>query len=369
MKHPFWIVNSLLFFLLLFVIGFIYFFRYPLPERPRVALAQTHQPATTAQSHVNITKIYEQDLFDTYKKEEPATEAPNFIEPLPEPPQPEQVSIPELPEPQFLEPINVTLKGIITINTDNSKNRTIIENNKTKQESMYRVGDSVEDARLIRILSNKIILLRTNGQQEVLYLREQDAKNDPAYATIDQWDTVITKKTDTDYLISTTQFTHRIKNIGQVVDILGLTTAYEKGISKGCRIGQLDEKSFGPFMGLEKGDIIISVNTIPANNTENRLAIYQQIIELPNESVIAVDIERNEEKQTMNYTLQKQDDTIETGSIPQKQSDEALQEKNFTLLKQEYSFAPTMKEIRSQEKARMLKKGKEQKVISTRVNE
>lgn len=52
----------------------------------------------------------------------------------------------------------------------------MIADNKTNQEGTFKVGDTVQDAQLIRIFSNKIILLRNNGQQEVLYLREQDAK-------------------------------------------------------------------------------------------------------------------------------------------------------------------------------------------------
>jgi type II secretory pathway component PulC len=366
MKHPFWIINSSLFFLLLFVLGFVYFFRSPLPEREHIELAQTSKPITTEKLLINITKIYEQDLFDTYKKEEPVAEASQLIEPLPEPPQPQTVSIPEQPEPQFLEPINVTLKGIMTVGSDSGKNRAIIEDNKTNQEAMYRVGDSIEDARLIRIFNNKIILLRTNGQQEVLYLREQDAKNDPAYAAIDKWDEVVKKTTDNDYLIDIKQFTHRIHNLGQIVDILSLTTAYEKGVSIGCRIGMLDEKSFGPQIGLQKGDIILSINNIPANNTENRLAIYQNIMSLANNDVITVTMLRNEAQQIMRYTLQTEADTLENILTPQKHSEEELQEKNVSKLQKKYSFAPTMKEIRTQEKERMLNKGKEHTSSSTR---
>ena len=42
-----------------------------------------------------------------------------------------------------------------------------------------KTGDVIEDAQLMRIFSNKVVLVRSNGQQEVLYLREKDAKTDP----------------------------------------------------------------------------------------------------------------------------------------------------------------------------------------------
>jgi len=368
MKHPFWIVNSALLFLFCTVLLFIYFSQYPLPERVHVELIPGRTPIVHEKSQINIAKLYEQDLFDTYKQEEKSIpEEIDIIEPVPVPPQPQPISIPEPPEPQFLEPVNITLKGIITISSDNGKNRTIIEDNKTKQETVYRVGDTIEDARLIRIFNSKIILLRTNGQQEVLYLREQDAKNDPAYLVTDRWDTVISKITDSEYAINTKQFISRISSLGQIIDTLGLTTAYDKGISKGCRIGQIDEKSFGPLIGLQKGDIIISINNIPADSTENRLAIYQHIIAIPNNGIISMEIERHNERHALHYTLQHATaEKITTKFVP---SQEETKEKNISILHNKYSFAPTMKEIRAQERKRMLEKEKKEPSSSTHVGE
>ncbi len=384
MKHPFWILNSLLFFLLLFVMGFIYIFRYPLPEKETIELTTVALPATKEKLHINIAKIYEHDIFDTYKEEVPVVEEESqLIEPLPEPPKSIPVSIPELPEPQFLDQINITLKGIVVFNTDNSKNRAIIEDNKTKEENVYSTGDSIEDARLIRIFSNKIIIVRSNGQQEVLYLREEDAKNDPTYITIDQWDAAIKKITDSEYTIDVKEFISRINNLGQLVDTLGLTTAYERGVSVGCKIGKLDEKSVGPQMGLKSGDIILSINKIPADTTENRLAIYQQIMLLGNNSIVDVSIRRNNNEQKIHYTLQMADDTLkekETEASQNKAENKASEnkapeskeksEKNrFSDLRARYSFAPTMKEIRMREKQQMLTKGKRKNSVSTNINE
>jgi len=371
MKHPFWILNSLFFFLLLFVVGFIYIFRYPLPEKETIELTTVALPATKEKLHINITKIYEQDIFDTYKEETPAIEEPELVEPLPEPPKSLPVSIPELPEPQFLDPINIKLKGIVVFNTDNSKNRAIIEDNKTKEENIYSVGESIEDARLIRILNNKIIIVRSNGQQEVLYLREEDAKNDPAYIIIDQWDDAVKKITESEYTINAKEFVNRINNLGQLVDALGLTTAYEKGVSIGCKIGKLDEKSVGPQIGLKTGDIILAVNKIPADTTENRLAIYQQITLLGNNGTIDVSIRRNNNEQKIHYTLQMADGTLKNNTSKEKetQATESKEEENkkeenkeknkFSDLKARYSFAPTMKEIRAREKQQMLTRGKQ----------
>ena len=113
--------------------------------------------------------------------------------PFPEPPAQQKIVIPAIIEPEFLDPLQVTLKGIIVVSSNDSKNRAMIQDNKTMQEGTYKVGDLIQDAQLIRIFKNKIIFLRLNGQQEVLYLREQDAKVDPAYSLSHEWDTVVKK--------------------------------------------------------------------------------------------------------------------------------------------------------------------------------
>jgi len=99
-----------------------------------------------------------------------------------------------MPKPKFLDPLDITLKGIIVLVHNDSKNRAIIADNKTNKELTYKVGSAIEDAQLIRILSNKVIFLRSNGQQEVLYLREKDAELDPVYTIIDNWDGIIQKE-------------------------------------------------------------------------------------------------------------------------------------------------------------------------------
>ncbi len=207
---------------------------------------------TTEVSTVYIEKIYEHDLFGTYQEKSTA-QPEKVLPPIPQPPKPQVAVVPPVPTPQFIDPLNITLKGILVISSQEEKNRAIIQDNKTKAEITYKVGDAVEDAQLIRIFSNKIILLRSNGQQEVLYLREQDAQLDPAYAVIASWPDAIQEVKKDQFVINTTEFLLRIKNLAQFIDLLGLTTAYKDGKSIGCRVGEVEDKSLGHYLGLKTG--------------------------------------------------------------------------------------------------------------------
>src|SRR5258708_7440748 len=192
MRHPFWIVNLGLLSLVLVAFAFVYLSSIKVPMRESIEPTQA-LPRKELKVAINIKKIYEDDLFGTYTKELPQLKRLDAVIPFPEPPVQERIVAPKVIEPEFLDPLQVTLKGIIVVGSNDSKNRAMIQDNKTTQEGTYKVGDIIQDAQLIRIFKNKIIFLRLNGQQEILYLREQDAKIDPAYSLAHEWDTVIKK--------------------------------------------------------------------------------------------------------------------------------------------------------------------------------
>lgn len=360
MKHPFWIANSILLSLLLLVLLCIYLMKAPLPERTEIEPTELEpQKTTEVSTHVYIEKIYEHDLFGTYQEKAVSpTERPLPV--IPEPPKPQVAIVPPVPTPQFIDPLDIKLKGILVVSSQEEKNRAIIALNHDKKEiaeKTYKVGDAVEDAQLIRIFSNKIILLRSNGQQEVLYLREQDAQLDPAYASIASWADAIQEVRRDQFMINTAEFLLRIKNLAQFIDLLGLTTAYKDGRSVGCRVGDIEEKSFGSYLGLKKGDLITTINAIPTNTTDNRLKIYKEIIATPDEGVIKVILIRNNEEHDLLFTVQlKKPSKRDAEKLALfKQEEEA---NKLKLLEQKHTLAPTMQEIRTHEKELMQKQGK-----------
>jgi len=340
----------------------MYTSRVAVPERESIEPIYI-PPKKDQKLDINIRKIYEDDLFGTYKKELKPVKH-DFTAPFPEPPPPQKTSIAAISAPKFLDPLDITLKGIVVISTNDTKNRAIIEDNKTKREDMYKVGNVIEDAQLIRIFRNKVIFLRSNGQQEVLYLREQDAKFDPAFAIIDGWDNVIQKTNENNYLIDPKEFTFRVTNLAQFIDMLGLTSAYQKGKSIGCQVGNLGVESLGVYLGLQTGDIILTINDIPAFNTPNRLEIYNNILALQLDGIIKVELLRNRQEKIFNYTLQEfgtntpEEHTKKAAPQVPSVIQPLKKEQKETILKQKHKFAPTIKEIRARERRNMFEKGK-----------
>ena len=365
MKQPLWIINSSLLLLLLIVGTFIMVSREKVPSRqpinPEAAASEVHVERPT----INNKKIYEKDLFDTYIVV-PVVKPLDVELEMPPAPVARPPIVPALPTPIFLPPMNVTLKGIVTVSYDDAKNRAIIADNRTTQEGVYKAGDRIDDAQLVRIFSNKVVLVRSNGQQEVLYLREKDAKTDPMFAALSGWAEIVHEVHPNEYMIDPILFADRVKSLAQFIDMLDLTSVYKKGQNVGCRIGTLEKDSLGALLGLQSGDIIVRINNIPATDTSHRLKIYKEMFKVTaEEKPIIVEYLRRKQPMRFTVTLEEKrpkptfENIKKVPAVPATTED--VKEKELRTLREKYNFAPTMKEIRERERAHMVQRVKTEK--------
>lgn len=355
MNHPIWIINISLLALVLCASLFVPFSRVRIPRATSIETELSPRSKTKQEFDINIKKIYENDLFGTYRKETPVYQEPVYQLELPPAPPAQVPVVPQKPAPTFVEPLDITLKGIVIVADNDEKNRIIINDNKTGRERTFKVGESIDDAQLIRIFNNKIILLRANGQQEVVYLRHQDATKDPAYALLSGWQEVIQPTGPQTFTVNKTLFASRVQTLAQFIDLLNLSTAYKNGNSVGCRIGEIKNESLGFSLGFQTGDIITRINNIDATTTEERLRIYRELLELGTSEPIVVEFMRRGMPGTYTYTLIQEEPTEEpaqpTNTVL---SPQALQKKKEDILKQKHRFAPSLNDLRAHERQQIL---------------
>ena len=317
-----------------------------------------------ADTPIDIAAIYQNDLFNTYQQPIPKVDTPSPIA-LPPPPIPSPIPIPKKPKPQFKDPMDIALKGTIVF-SDNSNNIAIISDNKTKKEKNYKEGHSIEDAQLIRIFHNKIILLRSNAQQEIVYIDEEEAKREEEF-TQKIWSAVVKNIDKDEYIIDPYRFVEYVPSLGSLINILNIATVYKDGISIGCRIGKYPEDSIAPHMGLVSGDIITHINDIKTTTNENRMNIYNIITELKLGDKINLKIQRKKQPIELIFTMQvikqKKEKDIQKeiekeGPIVLGQlSEEQLKAEKVKLLENRYKFAPTAEKIKESEKEKMIRYG------------
>ena len=173
MIRPLWLVNSTLFIALFFALLFVLFSVQKIPKRMSLDVGLPEKQTLLAMKSIDIATIYENDLFNTYRKVYEQVVQPTYTVPMPSAPQQVAVRIPAEVKQVFLPPLDLKLKGVAVV-SDGTNNLAIIAESQTNEQKMYKVNDSIHDARLIKIFPNRVILLRSNGQQEVLYLNQKE---------------------------------------------------------------------------------------------------------------------------------------------------------------------------------------------------
>lgn len=362
MRLPLWILNISLFFLALATLGFVLLSRQKPPSREDIEPSFYPQSIKTDISKINLSKIYDNDLFDTYHKELPVPAEKSLGMPLPEAPHARIPHIPPTPAAHFLEPLKITLKGIIAVSSDDTQNIAIISDIKTTKEANYKVGETIEDAQLLRVFKNKVVFVRSNGQQEILYLRQQDAKKDPIFAALRDWDDVVRNLGDNNFVLSPYEFAKRVPTLSHVIEMLDLTTVYQHGRSVGIRVGTPPVNSFAPLFGLIPGDIITSINGISVANSGDRLAAYKNVTSMKLEEVVTVTLQRRNQQIIVKIRLsdfeKKSKAAAEQITLNEMKTYDDAQQERLRVFEQKHKLAPTMQDIRIQEKRMMMEKGK-----------
>lgn len=371
MKQPIWIINSSLLASLLLLQGLVYIFHVSVPRRASLKPSAVQASTSVAVQSIDLEQIYKNDIFNTYIDETAATQLlKNQVPDLPEAPAPLPVSIPEIEQPAFVSPLDVTLKGIMFLADDQLNCVAIVQDNTSKVETNYRIGEFIEDAQVLKIFPDKTLVIRSNGQQEMLYLREEDAAKDLDREDFSVVEAGVVFAVEEDlYAINVIKFIDKINNLGQFVDMLGLTTVYHQGKASGCRVGAIGTESLGVALGFQEGDIITEVEGSTVGGLKSRIAVYEELIKKQVGDSVYVTVSRDDETISLRYDLVDEarakvlaekygltasdlgtDELVETLS----RSSYEVEKQRQNILSRKVAIAPTKRDIEKQEMKNLL---------------
>lgn len=357
MGNPLWIINASLLLMSIATLFFIFFSRPSIPPKVSIDPTQEIKPIKKEIVKIDLKKIITNDLFNTFKQPPRPEPIPQEIRRMPEPPVAKLPALPPVQLPKFLEPLGITLRGIIIAN-DEHLNTAVIEDNKDKLAKNYRIGDMILDAQLIRIFKNKIILIRSNGQQEILYMSKQDVELEQLTRTDGTWADTIKLINATTYTINPVLFSAKVKNIARFIDLLNISTVYKQGKSFGVRIGKTSSNGLVKALGLMPGDIITTINNISTTTVQSRFEIYEKILSLQDNDTIDVNIIRKNMPLYMHYQLKTAEEEFQNNSNAQeieKIHRKTLEENIKKIAAEKEKFSALEKELQKKEKRDMFK--------------
>ncbi|MFH1461502.1 MAG: type II secretion system protein N [bacterium] len=302
MKHNLWIVNSSLLIIFGITLSLNQLLKQDVPILIKKVITEKEEKKTFTPT-INIKKICEQDIFGTYSPT-PISEPKQkeLITPIPEY-TPHKITPPiEQPKQEFVDPLKIKINGIIS--SSNEEKSIAMISDETNKEKTYRLGDKIIDGQIIKISKNKVILLRSNGQQEILLLRAEDK---PGEKIPEKWKYVIKKIDENNFNIDPKEFCKKIETLGQLIEEFALIPAYQKGNVIGMRVGNAKENQIASAFGLKKDDIIISINNINTSDTKDRIKIYDEAIQAQLGDKIEFVLSRNKQNLNISYKLEKID--------------------------------------------------------------
>jgi type II secretion system protein C len=325
MKQRLWILNSLLFLIFLFSIVAVNFLRQEpkalLPKDKKVVATneETEKKKDITDIKESWDQIFKNDIFGTFVPPQEASPAKkDLVSATPEPSAAEVIPAPELVKQDFVAPLEMNLNGIV-VAADENRSVAMIED-ETKKESLYHLGDKIKDAQIIRITRNRLVLLRANGQQEVFCLRKDDSLLEDD--TPDKWKYVVKKIEENVYELDPQSFKKEVDSLGNFMEMTSVVgTAFRQGKPFGIRIGEISENDIGAALGLQKNDIIISVDGLNISELKNRLKSYDSVVGKRVGNEIDLVVNREDNDIPFKYRLVKIDKSKKKLFSPEKKKD------------------------------------------------
>jgi len=208
---------------------------------------------------------------------------------------------PEKTDVGTLQKTDLKLKLFGTILYE-SGNCAIIADNK-KQQRLYRVGDSVENAILKKILREKVVL-NVNGNDEILkiekVLSSQKKAINPAVPGGARRLKPKKRSRTTKIKIRRSELEKSMNNLNEIFKQIRVRPHFYNGKPDGLTISGIKPQSVFRKLGLKSGDVILGVDGKEIRSVEDALKFYRSLGENAN---LQLKIKRRGMPRTIDYAI------------------------------------------------------------------
>ncbi len=171
----------------------------------------------------------------------------------------------------------------------------VIEEAKGRQQNLYRVGDTVQNATVKMILREKVIL-SVNGQDEIL-----EIEHVRSLARGRQPHKTVRKSRGQKITLKRSQIESSVKNVNELLKQVKIRPHTENGQAAGLMLSSIKRGSIFRRMGLRSGDVITGVNGSSLVSVDDALKIYES---MKSSSSMSIDIKRRGRNRTIDYNIE-----------------------------------------------------------------
>ncbi|MGD8898714.1 MAG: type II secretion system protein GspC [Desulfobacterales bacterium] len=184
----------------------------------------------------------------------------------------------------------------------------VIEDTKTREQNLYRTGDTIQNATVKMILRQKVVL-NVDGRDEILGMEEIGSSrgrrggpsprvaaqqdDEPPRLPVSSYPRQLTLKSD--------QIQGALENLDQLMEQARIRPHIEEGQPAGISITGIKPNTIFRRMRLRNGDIITGVNGAPVESVEDAMRIFG---DLSSASEVQLEIKRRGRERTLNYKIE-----------------------------------------------------------------
>lgn len=200
-----------------------------------------------------------------------------------------------------LEQTQLKLKLWGTVAGDKDSAYAVIEDEKERQQKLYKTGDTIQNATVKMILRNKVVLSLL-GKDEILEMEKIDEKSAPTTSAISRRLAPPSRTTTARRRISLsrTQVDNAMNNLNELMGQINIQPHTENGQPDGMILSNIKPNSIFRRMGLRNGDILTAIDGRPITTVDGALKLYE---DLKSSDSANVEIKRKGRPTTIEYSI------------------------------------------------------------------
>lgn len=193
-----------------------------------------------------------------------------------------------------LEQTTLDLALIGTVSGTGDFDYAVIEEKKKKKQGLFKVGDEVADATIVKILHGKVIL-RIGGRDEVLLMKDTYAEQSTPTAG-----SAGARQPSESIQVSKADIDNAFQNMNDMLTQVRVRPYFSGGKPDGFMVSRIKSGSIFEKMGLNNGDVIRGVNGEPLQSAEKMLDLYST---MKSGSEVILNIKRRGKEEDLRYVF------------------------------------------------------------------
>jgi general secretion pathway protein C len=215
-------------------------------------------------------------------------------------------------DPDTLAKTQLNLKLWGTVSGDTDRVYAVIEDLQKREQNLYRVGDTIQNA-TVKIVMREKVVLNVEGRDEVLAMEEMAEGGSSSAMIASKGRSPRTPQPmaepqptggDADQQNITLQRSmveESFNDMNKLMTEIAITPNMEDGQPNGLSLNRISPNSIFRRMGLRNGDVLMGVNGEPIQSPEDAMRMYNSI---KSSNEVQVQVKRRGQDRTIIYNLQ-----------------------------------------------------------------